>query len=251
MAKDILRNVRLFTGGCDLTGQSNKVGWEPEDEEKDVTTFGSTDAAGTRIAKEVMAGLSSTKLTAAGFWEAGDTGKVDDALWAARGGVGAWTIFPVSATEGDLAYLTQALQGSYQLGGAVGDVAPWQASMTGSQALARGKSVQAPGTARTATGTGTIVDLGAAVPAGKRLHASLHVLSVAGTSTPTITATVQSAALVGFAGPTNRIVFSAATARGSQYAVVDGPITDQFYRLSFTISGTGPSFLIAAAVGID
>jgi hypothetical protein len=248
MAKDILRNVRLFTGGVDLTGQTNKVGWEQEFEEKDVTVFPAVDVAGVRPAKEVIAGLVGTKVTASGFWEAGDTGKVDDALWAARGGIGAWSIFPAGAAEGALAYLTQALQGSYQLGAGVGDVAPWQASMTGTLDLARGKSLSSPGVARTATGT---VVLGAAVPAGRDLHASLHVLSVAGTATPTVTVAVQSASTAGFAGPTNRATFAPATARGSQYLVVPGPITDQFYRLSFTVTGTTPSFLIAAAVGID
>ena len=251
MAKDILRNVRLFAGGCDLTGAGNKLELGGEFEEKDATTWGSYDAASGKIAKEVMAGLFSAKISASGFWDAGDPSLVDDAMWAARGGSNGWSAWPAGAAEGSLAWLLTALHTSYQLLGAVGDIAPWQAGMAGNGFLARGQVASSPGTARTATGTGTILNLGAAVASGRRLHAALHVLSVAGTSTPTITAKVQSAATVGFAGPTDRITFSAATAVGGQYQTLAGPITDQYYRLSWTISGTTPSFLVAASIGID
>jgi hypothetical protein len=251
MSKDILRNVRLFAGGLDLTGASNKIELNGEYEEKDVTTWGSYDVTSGKIAKEVASGLFSSKISASGFWDAGDLTIVDDSTWANRGGQNEWTICPAGATEGNLAWLTNAVSTSYQLLGAVGDIAPWQASMTGTGTLARGVSLSAPGTARTVTGTGTIVQLPAAVPTGKRLCATVHVLSIAGTGTPTFTATVQSAAAIGFASPTTRLTFSAMTTIDGQFQATAGPITDQFYRLNFTISGTSPSFLIAAAVGID
>lgn len=252
MAKGILRNVRLFAGGCDLTSQSNKLEFGGEYEEKDATTFGSVDVSGTVIAKEVIAGLFSAKISAGGFWDANDLSLVDDTLWAARGARRAWTVCPAGAAEGSLAYLQHALHSSYQLLGAVGDIAPWQASMAGTGSMGRGQVASAPGTARTATGSATILDLGVGgVPQGKNLLASLHVLSVAGSSTPTFTAKVQSATTVGFAGPTDRIAFAAATAIDGQWMTLAGPITDRYYRLTWTISGTSPSFLVAAAIGID
>ncbi|NMO52029.1 hypothetical protein HH310_12580 [Actinoplanes sp. TBRC 11911] len=249
MAKQTLRNVRLFMGGCDLTGQSNKLELSGEFEEKDSTCWPVADSQ-TRIAKEILFGLFSAKIAASGLWDAGDPSLVDDALWASRGGFAGWTACPDGSLEAAVAYMMTAGESSYQLLGAPGDVAPWQASMTGTGWMARGQVASAPGTARTATGTGTILNLGA-VPAGKRLHASLHVLSIAGTATPTITTKVQSAAAVGFSGPTDRITFAAATALGGQYQTLAGPITDGFYRLSWTITGTTPSFLVAAAIGID
>ncbi len=246
----LIKNTRIFTGGVDLTGRSNKVGLEPEFEEKDVTTFGSVDANGD-LWKEVIAGLGSGKVGASGFWEAGDPSKVDDAQWAALGGLDAWTICPVAAAVGDVAYLARALEGNYQLFGALGDVAPWSASMSASGPVARGPVLHPPGLARTATGTGTVVDLsttGTTFPAGKGLYASLHVLSVSGT-TPSLTASVQTAATVGFASPTTRVTFAAATAAGAQRLSAVGPITDQYARVSFTISGTSPSFLFVVAIG--
>lgn len=252
MARDILRNVRLFAGGCDLTGQNNKIEMSGEYDEKDATTWGSADVTGTRIAKEVLAGLFSAKISASGFWDAGDLSLVDDTMWAARGARRAWTVCPSGASEGSLAYLQHAQHSSYQLLGSPGDIAPWQASMTGTGTMGRGQVASAPGTARIATGSATILDLGVGgVPAGKNLLASLHVLSVAGTSTPTITAKVQSATTIGFAGPTDRITFAAVTTIDGQWLTLPGPITDRYYRLSWTITGTTPSFLVAAAVGID
>lgn len=250
MAKGTLKNVRLFMGGCDMTGQSNKIELSGEYEEKDATCWPVADAQ-TRIAKEILAGLFSAKVPASGFWSAGDLSMVDDELWASRGGHIGWTVGPSGSVAGSLAYLLTAAETSYQLFGQVGDVAPWQASMTGHGWLARGQFLNAPGTALTATGTGTVVDLGAGVADGRRLHAALHVLSVAGTSTPTITAKVQSASTSGFTGPTDRISFDAATDISGQYEILAGPITDQFFRLSWSVSGSSPSFLVAASVGID
>ncbi|MER7002207.1 hypothetical protein ABT297_04050 [Dactylosporangium sp. NPDC000555] len=246
----ILKNVRLFAGAADLTGQSNKVELSGEFEEKDVTTFGSYDPATDSIWKEVRAGLGSAKLTASGHWQAGDVGLVDDDAWAALGGIGAWTVCPVSATPGGLAYIVNGLRSTYKLGGGVGDVAPWDGAASGTWPLARGLSAHGPATARTTTGAGTAITL-PAVSATQQLIASLHVLSVAGTGTPTITVKVQSAPDGTFAAPTDRLMFSPATVRGGQILRALGPITDTSYRVSWTITGTGPSFLFVAAIGIS
>lgn len=250
MAKHVLTNVRLFAGGCDLTGQSNKLELGGEFEEKDATVWPVADSQ-TTLGKQYLAGLFGAKISAAGLWDAGDPSLVDDELFADRGGTVGWTACPAGSTEASVAYLMTALQTSYQLFGQVGDVAPWQASLSGTGFLARGQVASAPGTARTATGTGTILNIVGGVPSGKRLHASLHVLSVSGTSTPTFTASVQSAALVGFGSPTSRITFTGATAISGQYQTLAGPITDEYFRLSWTISGSSPSFLVAAAIGVD
>lgn len=243
MAKFVLLGVRAFASGVDLTSASNKVELMAEYEEKDSTNYASGGY------KEVMAGLGSSSLSAEGQWEAGDSSKVDDAVWAAAGGVGPWTVGPVGAAVGDLAYFTNALTSSYKLGDAVGEIAPWAAAAKGSWPVVRGQIAHPPGTARTATGTGTGVQLGA-VATGKRLYAALHVLSATGT-TPSITARVESAPDNTFASPTTQLTFAAATAAGGQILRTGGTaITDTWYRLAWTITGTSPSFLLAAAVGI-
>ncbi|MCX4468966.1 hypothetical protein OOK41_01330 [Micromonospora sp. NBC_01655] len=254
MAVHKLRNVRIFTGGADLTGQSNKVELGAEVEDKDTTNFGDVDANGD-VWKSVIGGLGSAKVTAGGQWEAGDISLVDDDAWAALGGIGPWTIYPhesgpVGGAVGSVAWIVNGLRAQYALLGSPGDVAPWAASATSTWPLVRGVGLHAPGVPRTATGTGTTVQR-PAVLAGQYVYASLHVLSVAGTGTPTLTVTVQSAADAGFTTPTDRATFTAATARtGQALRVAAGPITDTYWRLSWTITGTAPSFLFAAAVGI-
>jgi hypothetical protein len=244
VAKFVLTDARLFTGGADLATSTNKIEVSADFDDLDVTNFASQGW------KEVIAGLASTSVNADGFWEAGDPTKVDDAAWLSLGGIGPWTVCPSGGgAAGSLAYFTNAMNGSYNLGGDVGKVAPWSAKVKGTWPLVRGQIAHPAGTARTATGTGTGVNLGA-IPAGKQLYTALHVLSVAGTATPTITVAVESDTTSGFALPTTRTTFAAATAVGGQILRTAGPITDTWFRPKWTISGTAPSFLFVVAFGV-
>ncbi|MBK3625918.1 hypothetical protein JHN59_13905 [Streptomyces sp. MBT49] len=244
MSKTILLNVRTFAGGVDLTGNSNKIELSSEIEDKDATNYASNGW------KEVLGGLGSAELTGEGQWEAGDPSKVDDASWAHVGTVIPWSASANNgAAVGDLAYFMAALRSDYKLFDAVGEVAPWSGTAKSAWPLVRGQFAHPPGTARTATGTGTGLNLGA-VTAGKRMFAALHVLSAAGT-TPSITARVESSVDNTFASPTTRLTFAAATAVGGQILRTDGTaITDAWWRIAWTISGTTPSFLFAATLGI-
>lgn len=244
MSKTILTNVRCFGPAVDLTSQSNKIELSSEVEDKESTNYGSQGW------KEVMGGLGSAELSAEGQWEAGDLTKVDDASWAQLGGVGPWSVSANNAANvGDLAYFMGALRSDYKLFDAVGEIAPWSGTAKSSWPLVRGQFAHPPGTARTATGTGTGLNLGA-VLAGKRMHAALHVLSASGT-TPSITARVESSVDNTFAAPTTRLTFTAATLPGGQVLRTAGTaITDTWWRVAWTISGTTPSFLFVSSLGI-
>ncbi|WP_405695290.1 hypothetical protein OHA99_09425 [Streptomyces coelicoflavus] len=244
MAKSVLLNVRAFAVGLDLTSVSNKIELTTEVEEKPTTNYGSDGYT------EVVGGLASSEIAGEGQWEAGDETLVDDATWAQLGGVGPWSISGNnSAAVGSLAYFTKAMRADYTLLADVGEVAPWTSTAKSSWPLVRGQFAHPPGTARTADGNGTGLELGA-VAAGKRLYATLHVLSVAGT-TPSLTARVESSADDTFAAPTTRATFNAAAAPGGQIVRTDGTaITDTWWRLAWDITGTTPSFLFAAALGI-
>ena len=245
MSKFVLTNVRCFAVGVDLTTVSNKVEISSKIDEKETTNYGSQGY------KELIGGLAASEIQAEGQWEASDATKVDDASWAQLGGIGPWSISAnTAANVGDLAYFTNALRCDYKLGGAVGDVAPWTGSAKGSWPLVRGQFAHPPGTARTATGTGTGLNLGA-VAVNKRLYAALHVLSVAGTGTPTITARVESSVDNTFASPTTRLTFTGASAVGGQILRTAGTaVTDTWWRVAWTITGTSPSFLFASTLGI-
>lgn len=243
MGKFVLLNSRIFAGGADLSGNGNKIELSSELEDKDVTNFLSDGW------KESLGGLAATALSGAGQWEAGDPGQVDDEMWDALIGrtQRPWTINPASSDVGELAWFTQAMVKDHKVLDAVGEVAPWNASAAGTWPLLRGKVLHPPGTARTSTGTGTAVEL-AAVPAGQHLYVAAHVLSVAGT-TPSLTLAVQSDVDNTFASPTTVGTLTAATTVSSQITRFAGPITDTWFRASWTISGTTPSFLFLLSIG--
>lgn len=250
MGKFVLLNTRLFAGGVDLTTRNNKVELGVEVEEKESTAF---VPEGQEAWAELLGGLKACSLNAAGQWEAGDPSKVDNETWADLGGVIPWSACPAGAAEGSLAWLTSGLRTSYKLGDAVGEVAPWEAQAKGTGALVRGTVAHPPGTARTATGVGTAVNLGA-LSASQKLYANLHVLSVAGT-TPSITVRIESDDAQAFTTATTRHTFDAATGvtvalGGAQSAKVAGAVTDTWWRPAWTISGTSPSFLFLLSWGI-
>jgi hypothetical protein len=248
-APHVLKNVRLFNGGLDLTGTSNQVEIKKKVDAKVCTTFGSYDETSGQVWEEYIGGLASAEMSGGGP-DAYGLGLTDEVLSDGLGGVGAWTACPASAAVGAIAHLTHALEGDVATLGAPGDVAPWAGSWKSSSPMPRGVVLHNPATARTSSGDGAAVEH-VAVAAGQMLYASLHVLSIAGTDTPTLTVIVESDVDDQFDGSeTTRISFDAATAVGGQWKSVAGAITDTFYRVSWTISGTDPSFLWVAAVGV-
>lgn len=244
MAKFVLKNVRMFAAGADLTTRSNRVEIGMEAESKDATSF----VASGDVWHEELAGIRTSTITGAGQWEAGDASMVDDSAFATHGSIIPVTIAPATAVDGAIAYMTAANRTAYQLGGALGDVVPWSGTWQGAWPVGRGVVLHAP-TVRTATGTGAIQQL-PAVAAGQFLVGTIHVMSVSGT-TPSITVTIQSDDAIGFASPTTRLTFNAQTAIGGQVFRLAGPITDTFYRVSYTISGTTPSLLLMSAAGVS
>jgi hypothetical protein len=248
VAKTVLTNVRLFVGPADLTGVNNKVELNDAVEEKETTNFGSGGA------KEFIGGLESLTFAASGQWQAGSTTTtdIDDEMWGDRRINQAYSIAPVGTTVGNPAYLTQAVRLSSKLFGQVGDVAPWELAAAGSWPLARGMVAQDPGTAIAANGNGTGIQLGA-LSATQRIYGSLHLLSVSGTSSPTLAVTIQSAAANTFVGPTTRLTFNTlGPTNGSDIQrSAAGAVTDTWWRAVFTVTGSTPSFLAFIALAND
>lgn len=247
MAKQVFLDCRAFVSGADLSGSMNKIEIGEEWEAKKTTNFRSGSA------DELIAGLGSVDIGGEGYWEAGDLSKPDDSFFNNKRVIEPWTVGPSNASDtavGNLMYLTSALRSQIQLLGSVGDVAPWSASAVGSQPLTRGMSMHPSGTARTATGNGATVDFTTGPSATQKVYVNLHVLSVAGT-TPSLTVSVQSSPNSDFSSPTTRGSFAAATGIGGQALKIASPGTDRYWRVVYTISGTTPSFLFLASLGIE
>lgn len=247
MTKQVLLDARLFVGGVDLSGHGNKIEIDEEAEVKEVTDWRSGGA------EEVLAGITKVDISAEGQWEAGDPTYVDDATWAQRRSIEPWSAGASGASDlapGNLMWFTRALRTKSTIWGALGEVAGWNATARGSRPLVRGQSAHASGVPRTATGNGTALELGA-VGATQFMYANLHVLGVSGTSTPTITVNVQSDDNSGFSSATTRGSFAAKTAVGGEQIRIAGPFTDTWWRVNWTITGTTPSFLFLATLGIE
>lgn len=240
MGVQVLTDALVLVNGADLSGNSNKVEVTGAIEELDATTFGSAGW------KEYAAGLGSHEWSVEGFWSAGDVAQPDDRLWLDLGVEAAWTA-AASQVAGSVAYLGKVVSGQHKVGGDVGSLAPFAATGQGSGRLVRGTLVHAASVARTATGNGTAYQLGA-LSSTQRMWCALHVCSVAGT-TPAVVVKLQSAATAG-GSYTDRITFSSANSVSSQLASAAGAVADTWWRAQYTITGTGPSFLLGVAAGV-
>lgn len=247
MANFALLDVDLFANGLDLSCFTNQLEVMTEATTLDATTFcsGGWDTP--------IAGRRTTSITASGPTDmatatAAQTSAVDEVLAVDLGGTYTLSAVPMGSSAGAVGYFTQGVLFSRQvLGGTVGDLATHSVSFKGSTPMIRGAVLTAADV--TATGTSAVQQLGA-VTASQRIWCALHVLAVSGTSTPTITVKIQSAAASGFASPTDRITLTAATAKGAQFSSTLGAITDTYWRASYTVSGTNPVLTVRILAGI-
>ena len=241
MAKFVFNDGKVFSGGYDLSDHITSVNLEIMAEELDATTINSGGF------RERLGGLKDSTLQLDGFYEAG-ANKPDALLGASIGNELIVTTVP-DAGVGNTAYFMKSRLFSYQMFGAVGEIAPFSISKSQSDdEVVQGK-IEIDG-ALTATGNSTGVQLGA-VGSTEKIYVAIHCTAVSGTSTPTVTFKLQSDDNGSFTSPTDVITFSDITAIGADYQSAAGAITDDYWRLNYTISGTSPSFSIHATIGIE
>ena len=241
MAKFVFNDGKVFSGGYDLSDHVTSVNLEIMAEELDATTINSGGF------REVLGGLRDSSLTMDGFYEAG-ANKPDALLGASVGNELIVTTVP-DAGVGNTAYFMKSRLFSYQMFGAVGEIAPFSISKSQSDDKVVQGKIEIDG-ALTATGNSTGVQLGA-VGSTEKIYVAIHCTAVSGTSTPTVTFKLQSDDNASFTSPTDVITFSDITAIGDDYQSAAGAITDDYFRLNYTISGTSPSFSIHATIGIE
>jgi hypothetical protein len=239
MGTQVMRDQKIWFDGYDLTGQLNSVSVQAEADMKDATVFGND----TRIN---AAGLKIPAIGAAGFWDGAPT---DAALFGAVGVDGKLVTVANAAAAGSPAYMLNAMVGKYSYDGQVGELFGFKLEAASQAALVRG-IVAENRTSLAASGVGTARQLGA-IPAGKKLYAGLHILNAGGT-TPSLTVTLKSDVTNAFVGAeTTRLTFAAATTKGCQYQELAVAVTDTWWKPSFTVSGTTPSFDFALILAIQ
>ena len=237
MAIFAIKDTRLLIGGLDVSGSINECGVTYQAEIKDATVMNPNGA------RDKRSGLIDIALDHRGFWDSAP----DEALFTAINGTEQIiTAAPESALVGGVGYSFKAQQASYAPGARVGEMFGFSVRAEGKGKLVRG-TILLNGTL-TATGN-TSPSLLGAVTAVQKVYAAMHVLSASGAS-PTLDMKLQSDDAVDFLSPIDRITFAQATATGAQFLSAAGPVSDTHWRLSWSIAGTTPSFVVVVNVGI-
>ncbi len=245
MAVDYLHDMSIIVGALEVGCHAKSVNLATTVAELDTTALCTTGW------RTLIGGNKSGTVDMSLMADFDAVTGTDATLWSYLGVAGVPKSVVRGTADGSLAYLMRGIPLSYTpIEGNAGDLAMGRISGQSSTGpVIRGKLLHPGSTARTTSGTGTGRQLGAVI-AGKSLYAALHVLSVSGTSTPTITVAVQSDDNAGFTSATDRVTFTPATAKGYQWGSVAGAVTDDYWRVSFVISGTTPSFTFAVTAGI-
>lgn len=234
MTIHVLRDVDVIADGYRLRGIMNSVALADSAELQEATAFGDT-------ARRRVAGLKSANIDMEGYFDPTLDKELYDRIGVANVPI---TVAPDGNAEGARAFFFRAIAGEYSHGGGIGDVNPFSLNGQGSDGsrLVRGTIMH--NATRTTTANGTSRQLGA-IAAGQKMYAALHVLAASGTLDIVIGSDDNS----GFLSGVNRITFAQATAIGSQWLTLSGPITDDWWRVQWTI-GASSSFEFLVVLGI-
>lgn len=241
-----LTDAVIWLGQYDLSSDHNKISLDQSAEPLKATTFGPTTTTHSHVA-----GLKSASISGSGMLAYG-ANSIEDALRSRFTLSDApHTFMARGADVGELAWFLKSLQTEYTpMGGEVGGLHLFNVKSVPSRSpLVRGQLVVAKLARTTSSNSGTPVQLGA-VSSAQRLYAALHVFAASGT-TPSLTVTVKSDSSVAFASPVTQITFATTSVASSEFKSVAGPITDDWWRVDWTIAGTTPSFTFAVVLGID
>lgn len=235
MSEVILKDQKLWFGGYDLTGIMNALGLDYGAEMQDNTVFGDDT-------KSNKGGLKTVAMQCEGLF---DTTAYDKVLFDNIGVADVPVSFGSSGDEGDPAYTFKAIAGEYSPGGTVGELLAFSVGGSSTGSLVRG-TLMVNGT-KTTTGNGTARQLGA-VLATQKVYAALHVISA--TAADTLDVIVESDDNADMTSATTRLTFDQQTVIGSDWQELAGAITDDYWRVSWTITDVDPSFQFVVIVGI-
>lgn len=243
MATQVLKDCTIWLGQYDLT--SDVTEWQLGEEyaELDATNFGSGGKT------EWLAGLLTTDVTLQTFLNTA-TGRSEPAVRSLLGTTNNLLTVTPNGTANDAAFSLRGLLGKASKGGKVGDIMPLSVSgkSNATEGTVHGRLIL-PKAARGSTSTSSAYQNGA-VTATQRVYCGLHVFAASGT-TPTLDVVLFSDDNSGMTSATSRIAMTQATAVGYELKSLAGAITDDYWRITYTIGGTGPSFTFAVVMGIE
>ncbi len=242
MAELILTDAKIYAGGFDLSGDHNQVAIAISIEDKDFTRFGA-------VGKGRRAGLGEMSLSGAGIVNAG-VGLQDERHFADLGVFQRVMTVAAVGDLGDKASTFRGVQLEYTpVDGGVGDEHAFSiGAMSSGLFLPSATVLHDRETAETTTGAETAQQVGDIV-VPELGYASLHVVAASGGS-PTLDVLLESDDSGGFGSATTQFTFATATGITSEFSTAVAATADDFWRVSWTIGGSTPSFTFIVAFGI-
>lgn len=258
MADQVLINPKLYIAGLDASGDisSCAINYSADAVDDTKANVGGgfrTVKGGFKLANLAFSGIVNESVIA------GPVVNSDETLFPKVGSADQPAIVGVDpGLAGNIAYMMRAVIDKLAYGDALGDMFKFDVNLDMSVGgLRRGTVILDPSAPKTVSGNGAGFQLGA-VSVTQKVYACLMALGggisgvVSGTAGPTFTGVLQSSVDNTFGAPTTRLTFAAKTASfQSEWLELAGPITDQWWRLNYTIAGTNPSFPIICAVAIQ
>jgi hypothetical protein len=238
-----LLDASAWLAGYDFSADSNKLTLKADAEDLDVTTFGSSGY------KSRIGGLRSVEATLEGFWQSATSAAVDPESFPDLGNADrACTFSSSGSTETSVAWLAQLGKFSYEVFGQVGDAAPFNLGMMGTNSvgLVRGQVAKARGNVSATGVLGSALTL-TAPTATQYVYCAVHIFS----APTTITLQLQSDTASNFPSATTVATIGPLTAVGGTWMTrVAGPLVGEVaWRLNVSaITGTAN---IAAAIAVQ
>jgi len=238
MAAQSMTDCRIYLDAYDLSGQSNDMMSTLEVAELDTTNF---DSAGWT---EVIAGLRTSTYDVKGFLDYAAT-KSDAALEAVFASSGKIVTFAEDDDTGATCVFGRGLTTSIDRTAKVGDLAMFAGTLKGShpQSMVEGQVLRVRASTSAASGDGTSIQAGA-IGATEVGYAALHVFSASGD----LAVFIESDDDTGFASGTDRITFATASGPTAQWASVAGAVTDDWWRIRWTLSAGSASFAVVFGI---
>lgn len=237
MAAQALTDAQVWYGPFDISQFTGELSTGAE------TDMKAANAVTCGGYKAVFPTITKAEASLSGFTDMAGNAVNAQFATSQRGRQDAFSIIPKGSTAvaGDAAIFTRGQLAKYNpLKGSTGDIAGFDLSLESDTAEIYG-AVGATLVSRTVAGlTGTSVQLGAvgtgATGITQKFWAALHVTAAAGTN---LAVSIQSDNAVGFPSPAAVTSFTTVSAVGWQFVTVNGPLTDDWFRVIATIaSGT-------------
>lgn len=251
-----LKDAAIWLGGYDFSGHCNNINLTGAKAELEHRVFGDGIMS-------MFPGLVSTMVELGGFWSAESALAPDPVIFTRIDPTQTPAVWPLivvppnavgvaANTYGNNGYGVLGRQFLYSFGGAHGQLMPFSVKTLPSSnyALAR-QRIEIAKQSLTATHTSTGSQLGA-LTATQRLLATLHVFSITGTGSWTLT--IQSDDNSGFLSPTTRITFTTVDDTqdpAMEIKQVAGAIADDWWRAVLTETSGTSTISVAVTIGIN